>query len=76
MRSRADQVEIVRLFREVSQAVKMETGQRPHLNFDAQVPDYFPKRRRDLAPDVPEMKVKPTVPASGEQITHHIGMKL
>ena len=76
MRARADKVEIVRLFREVSQAVKRETGQRPHLDFDASMPDYFLKRRRDLAPDVPEMKVKPSAPASRDQITNSIGMKL
>ena len=76
MRSRADQVETVRLFREVSQAVKIETGQRPHLDFDTSMPDYFLKRRRDLAPDAPEMKVKPSVPASRDHITNNIGMKL
>lgn len=75
MRSRADEVEIVRLFREVSQAVKQETGQRPFLDFDASMPDYYLKRRRDLVPDVPKMKPDPTLTGL-QTITNSVGMEL
>ena len=73
MTTRADEVEIVRLFRETSQAVKTETGQRPFLEFDASMPDYFLKRRRDAVPDSPTMQVPPTVP---DLLTNSIGMKM
>ncbi|MFN8707288.1 MAG: SUMF1/EgtB/PvdO family nonheme iron enzyme [Planctomyces sp.] len=73
MTMRADQVEIVRLFRETSQAVKTETGQRPFLEFDASMPDYFLKRRRDLVPESPEME-SPAI--TQDSLTNSIGMKL
>ncbi|MEZ6126166.1 MAG: caspase family protein, partial [Planctomycetaceae bacterium] len=72
MTTRADQVEIVDLFRETSQAVRKETGQRPFLEFDASMSKYFLKRRRDLVPDPPKMEA----PIPQDLLTNTIGMKL
>lgn len=43
--SRADEADIVRIFIEASQVVRASTGQKPYLEFDASMPDFFLKRR-------------------------------
>lgn len=42
--SRADEADIVRIFIEASQVVRASTGQKPYLEFDASMPDFFLKR--------------------------------
>ncbi len=69
MRTKGDTLEIVRLFREASRAVKQETGQVPYLEFDATMPDYFLNSGRP-------MNSKPSVPALRDDITNSIGMQL
>lgn len=82
MRTKGDRVEIVRLFREASRAVKTETGQIPYLEFDATMPDYFLKSgtRPELPTPRPEMKKEPRpVVEKGRaenEFTNSIGMQL
>ncbi|MEZ6125583.1 MAG: caspase family protein [Planctomycetaceae bacterium] len=68
MQSRAEQLEIVRLFREASQAVKTETGQRPFLDFDASMPDYFLKRRANSTAETQAVIGKSQAPSSAPEM--------
>ncbi|MCA9009857.1 MAG: caspase family protein [Planctomycetaceae bacterium] len=65
--SRADEADIVRIFIEASQVVRASTGQKPYLEFDASMPDFFLKRPAAATlptKPVPSMKKAETKPAN------------